>query len=133
MPRGGARPGAGRKRKPVVPSRISREPLPADAVLKCKPGRKVGQLSNRVKKDTSLGRRAVEGRIHELLKRGDEASKGEAARLGLQLMAFDEPKLQAVMAQTETRVTYVARLPEPILDITEWQAKTAPLLLPKNK
>jgi len=81
-----------------------------------------------VKKDVSLGRRAVEGRINELLKRGDEASKSEAARLGLQLLNFDEPKLQAIAAETTTTVHYVARLPEPILDITEWQTKTAPLL-----
>ena len=133
MPRGGARPGAGRKRKPIIPSRISKEPLPADAPLKCKPGRKPGQLSNRVKrKDTSLGRRAVEGRINELLKRGDEASKAEAARLGLQLMNWDEPRLQAVMAQTETTVTYVARLPALIESIEEWQKQMTPLLLPKK-
>jgi hypothetical protein len=87
MPRGGKRLGAGRKAKPIIASRIAKEPLPADAPLACKRGRKPGQLSNRVKsKDRSLGRRAVEGRINELLKRGDEASKSEAARLGLQLM-----------------------------------------------
>jgi hypothetical protein len=68
-----------------------------------------------------------------LRKRGDEAAKQEAARLALQLMPYEEPRLNAVMAETTTTVRYVARLPEPILDITEWQTKTAPLLTDKSK
>jgi hypothetical protein len=130
MPRGGVRPGAGRP-KIRFTSRISKEPLPADARLKMKRGPKPGQLNNNKPKPKRLARDTIEGRIRELLRRGDEPSKAEAARLAVQLLPFEEPKLQAVMAQTEHKVTYVARLPEPIQDVEEWKRLTAPLLSDK--
>jgi hypothetical protein len=108
-------------------------PLPDGSIPKCKRGRKPGQMSNRASRgEGSLGRKVVEGRIRELMSRSDEPSKAEAARLGLQLMNWDEPRLQAVMAQTETTVTYVARLPAPIESIEEWQKQMTPLLLAKK-
>jgi len=131
MPKGGARPGAGRPRK-NLPSRISKEPLPTDAPLKCKRGRKSAQLWNGIR-PKRLARDTIESRIRELVKRTDEASKAEACRLAAVLLPFEEPKLQAIMAQTETKVTYVARLPEPIQDIEEWQKQMTPLLLKDNK
>jgi hypothetical protein len=75
-----------------------------------------------------LARDTIESRIRELVKRTDEASKAEACRLAAVLLPFEEPKLQAIMARTETKVTYVARLPEPIQDVEEWKRLTAPLL-----
>ena len=92
-----------------------------------KPGPKPGKLRNPKKR---LARATIENRIRELLRRGDEDSKAEAARLAMGLMPFEEPRLAAVMAQTEHKVTYVARLPSPIQDIEEWQQQTANLLLP---
>jgi len=130
MPRGGARPGAGRKRRPA--SRISKEPLPADTVLKCKRGRKLGQLWNGIR-PKRIARDTIESRIRELVKRNDEPSKQEACRLAAVLLPFEEPKLSAVMAETTTTVRYVARLPEPIQDITEWQKRVTPLLSDKSK
>ena len=78
-------------------SRIAKEPLPADAPLKMKPGPKPGKLRNPKKR---LARDTIEGRIRELLRRGDENSKAEAARLAVQLLPYEEPRLQAVMAKT---------------------------------
>ena len=64
MPKGGARPGAGRPRK-NLPSRISKEPLPTDAPLKCKRGRKSAQLWNGIR-PKRLARDTIESRIREL-------------------------------------------------------------------
>jgi hypothetical protein len=107
-----------------------RGPLPADAPLQCKRGRKPGQLHKI--KPTRIARDTVEARIRELIRRGDEPSKAEAARLAVQLLPYEEPRLQAIMAQTEHKVTYVARLPAPIESIEEWQKQMKPLLLPKE-
>ena len=131
MPKGGARPGAGRPCK-KWPSQISGQPLPAGAPLKCKRGRKPGQLWNGIR-PKRLARDTIESRIRELVKRTDEASKAEACRLAAVLLPFEEPKLQAIMAQTETKVTYVARLPEPIQDIEQWQKQMTPLFLKGSK
>jgi hypothetical protein len=127
MPRGGARAGAGRPRKTAL-SRISKQPLPADAPLRCKHGRKPGQLS----KPRRIARDTIESRIRELVKRNDEESKREACRLAATLLPFEEPKLAATMVQSETTVRYVARLPSPIQDIEEWKKLTEPLLLPNK-
>jgi hypothetical protein len=102
------------------------------APLKCKRGRKSGQLWNGIR-PKRLARDTIESRIRELMKRTDEASKAEACRLAAVLLPFEEPKLQAIMAQTETKVTYVARLPEPIQDIEEWHRQMTPLLRKNNK
>jgi hypothetical protein len=115
-----------------VPSRIRIEPLPAGLIPKCKRGRKPGQLQ-RGAGPKRLARDTIESRIRELVKRGDESSKQEAARLAVQLLPYEEPRLQAIMAQTEHKVTYVARLPEPIQSIEEWQKQVTPLLLPISK
>src|SRR5262249_6848345 len=108
MPRGGARPGAGRP-KIRMPSRISKEAsdhsLPPQ---KCKTGPKPGSLANgwaRVKKtkqrkELKLGRAVLEQRIRELLKRNDEPAKAEAARLAIALLPYEQPRLQAIAAQT---------------------------------
>jgi hypothetical protein len=130
MPKGGRRPGAGRPRKTAL-SRISKEPQPADAPLKCKRGRKPGQLWNGIR-PKRIARDTIESRIRELVKRNDEESKREACRLAATLLPFEEPKLSAVMAETTTTVRYVARLPQPVEDITEWQKQMKPLLLPSK-
>src|SRR5262249_32687302 len=44
-------------------------------------------------------RGTLEARIRELLRRTDEASKAEAARLAVALMPYEHPKLAAVMSQ----------------------------------
>ena len=77
-------------------SRIAKEPLPADVPLRMKPGPKPGNLRNPKKR---LARETIENRIRELLRRGDENSKAEAARLAVQLLPYEEPRLQAVMAK----------------------------------
>jgi hypothetical protein len=60
-----------------------------------------------------------------------ESAKQEAARLAVQLLPYDEPRLANVVAHNTTEVHYVARIPTPILDIDEWQkAAKATLLLP---
>src|SRR5262249_53328385 len=100
MPRGGARAGAGRP-KWTQPSRISKGPLPEGTPLKMKPGPKPGQLmNNKPKARKRLARNTIEARIRELLRRNTEDSKAEAARLAVQLLPYEEPRLQAVMAQT---------------------------------
>jgi hypothetical protein len=99
MPKGGARAGAGRP-KTRMPSRIAKEPLPADAPLGVRPGPKLGNLMNNRKPKRRLARDTIEGRIRELLRRGDEQSKTEAAILAVQLLPYEEPRLQAVMAKT---------------------------------
>ena len=96
-----------------------------------KRGRKPGHLWNGIK-PKRLARDTIESRIRELVKRGDESSKKEACRLAVQLLPYEEPKLSAVLATTETKVTYVARLPAPILDIAEWQKQMTPLLLTQS-
>jgi len=51
--------------------------------------------------------------------------------LAVQLLPYDEPRLNAVTSQAEVTHTYVARIPSPILDIEEWQRSAkATLLLP---
>jgi hypothetical protein len=103
MGKGGARVGAGRPKKGETrPSRAQK----------------------------SKSRWVIETRINELLKRGIESAKQEAARLAVQLLPYDEPRLANVVAETTTTVTYVARIPHPVKDITEWQEQTKTLLLP---
>jgi hypothetical protein len=80
-------------------------------------------------KGKSESRKTLETRLRELNRRGTEDAKKEACRIAVQLLPFDEPKLAAVLAQTETKVTYVARLPSPIEDIEEWQRQMMPLLI----
>jgi hypothetical protein len=84
-------------------------------------------------KGKSESRRTLETRMRELNRRGTEDAKKEACRIAVQLLPFEEPRLQAVMAQTEITHTYVARLPAPILDLEEWQRQFAPQirLVPK--
>jgi hypothetical protein len=81
----------------------------------------------------SESRRVIEARIRELLRRGHETAKQEAARLAVQLLPYDEPRLNAVTAQTEVTHTYVARIPSQILDITEWQEVAKKTLLLDSK
>lgn len=90
-------------------------------------GRKPGRLWNGIK-PKHLARDTLESRIRELVKRCDEKSKQEACKWAKELLQYEQPKLQAIMAQTEVKVTYVARLPAQIMDIEEWQKTTAPLL-----
>src|SRR5262249_24983820 len=99
VPKGGARAGAGRPGT-RMPSRVTKAPLPAHAPLGMKPGPKSGNLINNRKPKRRLARDTIEGRIRELLRRGDEQSKTEAARLAVQLLPYEEPRLQAVMAKT---------------------------------
>jgi hypothetical protein len=75
----------------------------------------------------SESRKVLEARLRELKRRGTEDAKKEAVRVAVQLLPYDEPRLQAVTGEIKN-VHYVARLPEPILDIDEWQAKMVPLL-----
>jgi hypothetical protein len=78
----------------------------------------------------SESRKVIEARIRELNRRGIESAKAEAARLAVQLLPYDEPRLNAVTAQVEN-IHYVARIPTPITDIDEWQkVAKATLLLP---
>jgi hypothetical protein len=70
----------------------------------------------------------IEQRMNELAQRNTESAKQEACRLAVQLLPYDEPRLSAVTAQVES-VTYVARIPTPILDIDEWQKQTNQLLI----
>jgi hypothetical protein len=100
MPAGGRRPGAGRPK-----------------------GAKTGQ-------GKSESRKVLEARLRELNRRGTEDAKKEACRVAVQLLPYDEPRLQSVVGEVST-IHYVARLPAPILDIEEWQKQTAPLLLNK--
>jgi hypothetical protein len=71
----------------------------------------------------------LEKRLRELDRRGTEDAKKEGCKVAALLLPHDMPRLQAVMAQTETKVTYVARLPSPIEDIEEWQRQMMPLLI----
>ena len=80
-------------------------------------------------KGKTKARQFIEARMNELAHRGTESAKQEACRLAVQLLPYDEPRLSAVTAQVES-VTYVARIPTPILDVDEWQRQTAPLLVP---
>jgi hypothetical protein len=97
-----------------------------------KRGPKPGNLMGRKKAaKNGFARNVLEARIKELVRRTDEQSKAEAARLAIALLPFEVPKLQAITQQVESKVVYVARLPQPILDITEWQKQTAPLLSSK--
>src|SRR5262245_32150525 len=128
MARGGRREGAGRKPKlPEDPNRprISKEPLPEGTILgPLKRGPKKGQIKAQNKK---FARGVIEARIRELLKRNTEPAKVEAARLAIAIMPFEEPRLAAAVVKSEVSVNYVAELPSPIKDITEWQ-KTLQLL-----
>ena len=106
MARGGARMGAGRPKR--------------------------GQEKSR-KAEKSKSRWVIETRINELLARGIESAKQEATRLAVQLLPYDEPRLNAVTSQAEVTHTYVARIPSPIMDIEEWQRSAkATLLLPEK-
>jgi hypothetical protein len=102
MPRGGRRPSAGRPR---------------------------GATSY---KDKSESRKTLETRLRELNRRGTEDAKRESCKIAIQLLPYDEPRLQAVMSQAEITHTYVARIPSPILDIEEWQKSAETLLLLKQ-
>jgi hypothetical protein len=66
---------------------------------------------------------------------GDDAARKELASLSLRVlelaMPYTAPRLQAVVAQTETKVSYVARLPELVETIEDWEAECKKLL-PKN-
>ena len=64
-----------------------------------KRGRKPGRLWNGIK-PKHIARDTIESRIRELVKRDDETSKKEACRLAVQLLPYEEPRLQAVMSQT---------------------------------
>jgi hypothetical protein len=72
--------------------------------------------------------RILRARIRELERRGTEDAKKEACRLAIQLLPYEAPRLQAVMAQTELTTTYIARLPAPIESIEEWQREMTRLL-----
>ena len=114
MPRGSRRPGAGRKPKHQGPDKIELRRILHDAI------------------------RHLHARMRELERRGDmEGAKQELAKVSLQVLTLGLPhvlpKLQAVMAQTETKVSYVARLPTPIESIEEWQRETTRLLPKPNK
>jgi hypothetical protein len=62
----------------------------------------------------------------------DVGQKEKAVRIYQILLQHDEPKLTAVAAQVSTQVTYVARLPAPIMDIDEWQIAVTPLIESKK-
>jgi hypothetical protein len=119
MPKGGRRPGAGRPkgtkgRKAVSAAIVKKavsegKPLPLDVLL--------------FSMDHYYGVAiAVEGLI-------DEAALKEATLLAQAAAPYCHPRLNAVQQQTETTVTYVARLPSPVTDIEEWK-KTVQALLP---
>ena len=114
MGRGGCRIGAGRKSKDRY----------VDANGEILPVPKKGPKSKL--------RQVIESRMRELLRRGHEFAKQEATRLASILLPFDEPKLQSVTAETTTTVRYVARIPTPIKDISEWQKSAETLLLPSK-
>jgi hypothetical protein len=101
--KGGARPGAGRPRR--------------------------GQERPR----KSKSRWVIETRMNELLALGTMPAKQEAARLAVQLLPYDEPRLNAVMAKTEITHHYVARIPEQIVDVDEWQTKARALITYQKK
>jgi hypothetical protein len=98
MPRGGKREGAGRKSGAAYPG-------------------KRGERSKSYQRILAWANQLW-----------DIGQKEKAVRLYEKLLNFDEPRLNAVAAQVTTQVTYVARLPQQVLDITEWQNQTKPLL-----
>src|SRR5262245_36174044 len=73
-----------------------------------KTGPKPGALINKRAKRNA--RDVIQVRIDELIKRGDEPSKAEAARLAVQLLPHEAPRLQAVMARIESAGDTLTRL-----------------------
>ena len=92
-------------------------------------GRPRGRKSYQGKSES---RRVIEARIRELNRRGIESAKQDA-RLAVQLLPYDEPRLANVVAHNTTEVHYVARIPTPILDIEEWKEAAKKTLLLSDK
>jgi hypothetical protein len=114
MGKGGARVGAGR---PPSDFTKSLKRLTQESILDVR--QRQAFLRNRIAHD-----------------QGDDAARKELASLSMRVVELAlphvAPRLQAVVAQTETKVSYVARLPETVETIEAWEAECKKLLPKAN-